>query len=112
MTAPLWSCTSGSTSSYSAADENADPLVDLNRAEEIELPFLTVGVAAGVSGVEGEQGGGKDKVVTLVLETRVQAARLEGMMTVGVDGCRRVGESLDAVVRAHGKRVLKGVVSE
>lgn len=45
MSAPLWSCTSGSTSSYSAADEGADPLLDLNRLEESELPFLTVGVA-------------------------------------------------------------------
>lgn len=107
MTAPLWSCTSGSTSSYSAADEGADPLLDLNRLEEMELPFLTVGVAGGVEGV-----GGEDRVVVLVAETRVQGSRLEGMLAVGVDGCRRVGEILDGVVRAHGKRVLEGRASE
>lgn len=108
MTSPLWSCTSGSTSTYSSADESADPLLDLNRNEEMELPFLTVGIAGGLAG--GESGEGGDKVVVLVMETRVQASRLEGMVAVGVDGCRRVGELLDEVIRAHGKRVLEGIV--
>lgn len=44
------------------------------------------------------------------MENRVQGSRLEGMLAVGVDGCRRVGEILDGVVRAHGKRVLDGRV--
>jgi len=101
MTSPLWSCTSGSTSSYSSADESADPLLDLNRNEEMELPFLTVGIAGAGSG---------GKVVTLVMETRVQGSRVEGMLAVGVDGCRRVGEILDEVVRSHGKKILDGRV--
>jgi len=106
MTSPLWSCTSGSTSSYSSADESADPLLDLNRNEEMELPFITVGVA----GRKREAGEVGDKVVLLVGESRVQGSRLEGMLAVGVDGCVKVGEILDEVVRAHGKKILDGRV--
>lgn len=76
----------------------------------MELPFLTVGVAGGVMGTGGDGMGGGDKVVVLVMETRVQGSRLEGMVAVGVDGCRRVGELLDEVVRGHGKKILDGMV--
>src|ERR1700712_1345683 len=38
----ICACTAGSTSSYSSNDEQADPLLDLNSQEEMELPFLTV----------------------------------------------------------------------
>ncbi|KAL8654020.1 MAG: hypothetical protein Q9210_001761 [Variospora velana] len=92
-------CTSGSTSSYSTNDETADPLLDLNGTEEQELPFLTVGTL-----------GAGDKVSVLVMESRVQARRLEGMLAVGVDGCKQVREILDQVVRRHGKRILESVV--
>ncbi|KAL8760578.1 MAG: hypothetical protein Q9184_003249 [Pyrenodesmia sp. 2 TL-2023] len=92
-------CTSGSTSSYSSNDEAADPLLDLNGTEEQELPFLTVGTL-----------GAGDKVSVLVMESRVQASRLEGMLAVGVDGCKQVREILDQVVRTHGKRILESVV--
>ncbi|KAL8646587.1 MAG: hypothetical protein Q9226_006795 [Calogaya cf. arnoldii] len=88
-------CTSGSTSSYSSNDEAADPLLDLNGTEEQELPFLTVGTL-----------GAGEKVSVLVMESRVQAMRLEGMLAVGVDGCKQVKEILDQVVRRHGKRIL------
>lgn len=72
-----------------------DPLLDLSLAEEQELPFVTVGTL-----------GGSEKVSVLVMESRVEFARLEGMLAVGVDGCKQVREILDGVVRARGKRLL------
>ncbi len=91
------SCTAGSTSSYSSNDEKADPLLDLNNMEEQELPFLTVATV-----------GASDDVAVLVMETRVQVGRLEGMLAVGVDGCKQVREILDKVVRERGERMLEG----
>ncbi len=61
------------------------------------MPFLTVATL-----------GETDKVCVLVLETRVQSQRLEGMLAVGVDGCKQVRTLLDGVVRERGKRVLDG----
>jgi exosome complex component RRP41 len=92
-------CTAGSTSSYSSNDEKADPLLDLNGLEEQELPFLTVATL-----------GASDRVSVLVMETRVQVGRLEGMLAVGVDGCKQVRSILDGVVRRQGKKILDGVV--
>jgi len=71
-------CTAGSTSSYSSNDEKADPLLDLNGLEEQELPFLTVATL-----------GESDRVSVLVMETRVQVGRLEGMLAVGWMGVSR-----------------------
>ena len=93
-------CTSGSTSSYTSNDESADPLLDLNGMEEQELPYLTVGTL-----------GAGEKVSVLVMETRVQFGRLEGMLAVGVDGCKQVREILDQVVRRQGKHILESAVS-
>ncbi|KAF7197807.1 Exosome complex component ski6 [Pseudocercospora fuligena] len=90
-------CTTGSTASYASNDEEADPLLDLNGMEELELPFLTIGTS-----------GGEDKVNVLIMETRVQVARMEAMVTVGLDGCKQVRQLLDQVVRDHGKKLLKG----
>ena len=89
-------CTAGSTSSYAANDEAADPLLDLNGLEEQELPYLTVATV-----------GATDNVVSLVMDTRVQVQRLEGMLAVGVDGCKQVREILDAVVKERGKKLLE-----
>ena len=91
------SCTAGSTSSYASNDEQADPLLDLNSVEEQELPFLTVGTV-----------GDTDRVSILVMESRVQVGRLEGMLAVGVDGCKQVRAILDGVVRERGARILEG----
>lgn len=102
MPSYICACTAGSTSSYSSNDEKADPLLDLNLSEEQELPFLTVATA-------GEGDG--DGVVALVMETRVQAGRLEGMLAVGVDGCKQVREILDGVVRSRGKKTLAGATA-
>jgi len=93
----ICACTAGSTSSYSSNDEKADPLLDLNNMEEQELPFLTVATV-----------GNSDDVVVLVMENRVQVGRLEGMLAVGVDGCKQVREILDGVVRQRGSRMLEG----
>ena len=91
----ICACTAGSTSSYSSNDEAADPLLDLNLMEEQELPFLTVATL-----------GESDKVAVCVMESRVQMGRLEGMLAVGVDGCKQVRTILDGVVRRQGKKVL------
>src|SRR5437762_11858037 len=58
MTDYIVACTAGSTSSYSSNDESADPLLDLNSLEEMELPFLTVGTL-----------GAGEKVSVLIMET-------------------------------------------
>lgn len=89
-------CTAGSTSSYAAGDDAADPLLDLNTQEEQELPFLTVATL-----------GSSDRVVALVCESRVQVSRLEGMLVVGVDGCKEVRQLLDRVVRDRGAQMIR-----
>lgn len=89
-------CTTGSTASYASNDEEADPLLDLNGVEELELPFLTMGTS-----------GGEDKVNVLIMETRIQLPRLEAMISVGLDGCKQIRAVLDGIVRDHGKKLLK-----
>ncbi|ORY55913.1 3' exoribonuclease family, domain 1-domain-containing protein [Pseudomassariella vexata] len=96
MTDYLVACTAGSTSSYAANDDAADPLLDLNTQEETELPGLTVATV-----------GATDKIAVLVCESRVQVGRLEGMMAVAADGCKQVREILDEVVRQQGARMIK-----
>lgn len=88
-------CTAGSTASYTANDEGADPLLDLNGLEEQELPFLTVGTL-----------GATEEISVLMMETRVQMQRVEGMLSVAVDGCKQIKRILDQIVRTHGKIVL------
>lgn len=88
-------CTSGSTSSYTANDETADPLLDLNNQEEQELPFITVATF-----------GASDRVAALMCESRVQISRLEGMLAVGVSGCHQVRTLLDNVIRERGRKLI------
>lgn len=75
----------------------SDPLLDLNAIEEQELPWLTVATV-----------GAGERVSVLVLEKRVRPEWVEGMLAVGVDGCKQVREILDQVVRRHGNVVLQG----
>ncbi|KAK4149927.1 3' exoribonuclease family, domain 1-domain-containing protein [Chaetomidium leptoderma] len=96
MTDYVAACTAGSTSTYAAGDEGADPLLDLNHQEEQELPGLTVATL-----------GESDRVAVLVCESRVQVSRLEGMLAVGVDGCKQMREILDRVVRDKGQRMIQ-----
>lgn len=90
---------SGSESESGYEAGSADPLLDLNGTEEQELPWLTVGTV-----------GAGERVSVLVMESRVPVGRLEGMLAVGVDGCKQVREILDGAVRRQGKRVLQSVV--
>ena len=77
-------------------DDVDDPLLDLNGLEEQELPYLTVGTL-----------GASDKVVVCVLETRMHASRLEEMLAIGTDGCKRVRAIMDTVIRSHGRRMVE-----
>ncbi|CAJ2500767.1 Uu.00g036200.m01.CDS01 [Anthostomella pinea] len=102
MTDYLVACTAGSTSSYAANDDRADPLVDLNNQEEQELPFLTMATL-----------GATDKVAVLVCESRVQVSRLEGMMAAAADACKGVRDFLDQVIREKGhKMVTEGTIEK
>jgi len=93
----LVACTSGSTSSLED-DKPGDPVLDLNGSEEQEIPFLTVATV----------GNEDDRVAVLVMESRCQATgRLEGMMAVGIDGCKQVRGILEGVVRKQGKAFLR-----
>ncbi|QUC17515.1 uncharacterized protein UV8b_01756 [Ustilaginoidea virens] len=96
MTDYIAACTAGSTSSYAAGDESADPLLDLNSQEEQELPFLTVASL-----------GDSDRVVALVCESRLQVSRLEGMLVVGLDGCKQVKKFLDKTIKDRGVKMIK-----
>lgn len=98
-------CTSGTTTTTSmpipdpenSTSDPSDPLLDLNASEEQELPWLTVATV-----------GAGEMVSVLVLEKRVRPEWVEGMLAVGVDGCKQVREILDQVVRRHGHVVLQG----
>ena len=92
MTDYLVACTAASSASTSDSD-NTDPLLDLNALEEQELPFLTVGTL-----------GASEKISVLLMESRVRMERVEGMLAVGVEGCKRMREILDRVVKGYGKR--------
>ncbi|KAF2458407.1 3' exoribonuclease family, domain 1-domain-containing protein [Lineolata rhizophorae] len=122
MTDYLVACTAGSTASVNSQgdDDVADPLIDLNGLEEVDVPFLTAGTLRSTDDEDDEEmldvgregvGGGVQKVSVLVLETRVQVGRVEEMLAVAVDGCRRVREVLDGVVRAHGRRLLRSAAN-
>lgn len=95
------------SSMASTGRERPEPVLDLNVAEEQELPFLTVGSVRGTSGRE-------DMVATLIMESRIQAGEgrsgsaLEVMLGVGLDGCKSVRGRMEDVVRKHGKRVMEG----
>lgn len=97
MTDYVSSVTVATTAAYADKEEDADPVLDVNGLEEVELPYLTLAAMG-------------DRVVVLIMETRVQVGRLEGMVAVGLDGCREVRGILDGVVRAHGKKLLEGKV--
>ena len=114
MTDYLVACTAGRTINQSASGQNKqtksqipglaslvedvdDPLLDLNRLEEQELPFLTVATVGALG----------DQVVVCLLETRMDVDGLEEMLNAGIGGCRKVKEVLDRAVRAHGVRMAE-----
>lgn len=91
-------CTAGShstgNSKNKSEDEKENPLLDLNNYEESDLPSVTVAAI-----------GGGEKITLLQLEAKVRLDRLEGMMAVALDGCGKLRELLDEIVRGHGNEV-------
>lgn len=97
----LCAVSSGVIENIDEGSGRVEPLLDLNGSEEMEVPFLTVATVGGL-GVE-------DRVSVLVMETRCQAGdgRLEGMMAVGVDGCKQVRTLMEATIRKYGVKMLR-----
>jgi exosome complex component RRP41 len=97
----LCAVSSGVVENIDEESGRVEPLLDLNGSEEMEVPFLTVATVGGL-GVE-------DRVSVLVMESRCQAGdgRLEGMMAVGVDGCKQVRTLMEGTIRRHGVKVLR-----
>jgi exosome complex component RRP41 len=77
-------------------EEAADPLLDVNHIEEGELPHLTVATL-----------GATERITLLTMESKVHLGMMEGMLAVAVDGCRKLREMLDEVVRAHGSEIAR-----
>ena len=105
MPSILAAVTSGHITSTDDTAASTDPVLDLSNVEEQELPFLSIATVAAMPGEE-------DKVSVLVMESRIQieqsGGKLDGMLALGVDGCKRVRDVMEGVVRAHGAKVLRG----
>jgi exosome complex component RRP41 len=88
-----------------SSSSSSDPVLDLSNAEEQELPFLSLATVAAMPGED-------DKVSVLVMESRIQVeqggGKLDGMLALGIDGCKRVRKVLEDVVRGHGAKILRG----
>ncbi|GME95819.1 unnamed protein product [[Candida] boidinii] len=67
------------------------PLLDLNTLEENDLSFVTMGVI-----------GDSDKIGLLLLEDRLPLDKLESVLSIGIEGCHRIRELMDDVVRNFG----------
>ncbi|KAF2465266.1 exosome complex exonuclease RRP41 [Lindgomyces ingoldianus] len=91
----LVACTAASSATSDSSSDNSDPLLDLNSLEEQELPFLTVGTL-----------GKTERVSVLLMETRVRNERVEGMLAVGIEGCKSMRDILDGVVKGYGKKFI------
>lgn len=106
---PMPSILTAVTSGYiTSSDDMAaftDPVLDLSNVEEQELPFLSIATVAAMPG-------GEDGVSVLIMESRLQlgqnGGKLDEMLAVGVDGCKRVRLVIEDVVRAHGAKILRG----
>lgn len=93
-------CTAGSyfVRGGNNPEDEGDPLLDMNNLEEADLPSVTVGTI-----------GGGEKITLLQLETKVRLEKLEGMMAVALDGCGKLRELMDEIVRAHGNEVVRRI---
>ncbi len=105
MPSILAAVTSGHITSTDDTAASTDPVLDLSNAEEQELPFMSIATVAAMPGEE-------DKISVLVMESRVQieqgGGKLDGMLALGVEGCKRVRDVMEGVVRAHGAKILRG----
>jgi len=77
-------------------DEGTDPLLDVNGAEESDLPSLTVATL-----------GKSEKITLLQMESKVPLARLEGMLAAAVDGCMKVTDIVREIVKKHGLEIVQ-----
>jgi len=77
-------------------EESADPLLDVNHIEEGELPHLTVATL-----------GNSERITLLHMESRVHLGMMEGMLAVAVDGCSKLRDMMDGVVRKHGNELAR-----
>lgn len=92
-------CTAGSHSVRSGTNfevEGEDPLLDMNNIEESDLPGVTIATI-----------GNSEKITLLQLETKVRLERLEGMMAVALDGCGKLKEVMDDIVRTYGNEMAR-----
>ena len=82
-----------------------EPILDLNLAEEQELPFLSV---ATVTGIQGDE----DRVSVLMMESRCQISGgstiVENMLGIGLDGCKQVRQTMEDIIRKHGSKIMQG----
>jgi len=82
-----------------------EPILDLNNAEEQELPFLTLGTVRGDMDEE-------DKISVLMMDSRVQLTGTDNpaevMLRIGLDGCRSVRRTMEEVIRKHRTKVMQG----
>ena len=89
-------------------NDTLDPLLDLSLPEEQELPMLTVGtttaVPVGENAMDTDEG--EMKVSVLSMDSKVHYSYIETMLAVGVDGCKRIREVLDGVIKGSGRVVL------
>ena len=103
MPSILTAISSGSIAPTNDESARPEPILDLNNAEEQELPFLSI---ATVSPKQDEE----DKVSVLMMESRCQIgginSKMESMMATGVDGCNQVRKKLEEVIRKHGAKVI------
>ena len=91
-------------------NETLDPLLDMSSPEELELPFMTVGNTNPILGsIESMDDDDENQMISIIqMESRVHISYLETMFAVGLDGCKKVRQILNGVIKEAGRRVLKG----
>ncbi|KIX08195.1 uncharacterized protein Z518_02851 [Rhinocladiella mackenziei CBS 650.93] len=104
MPSILAAISSGSITPADDSSAKPEPILDLNNAEEQELPFLSIATVSGQQGLE-------DKVSALMMESRCQIgganSKLESMLATGVDGCKQMRRKMEEVIRKHGAKVMQ-----
>jgi len=105
MPSILASITTGTIIPTDNSLSRPEPVLDLNNAEEVELPFMNLATVRGQTGSE-------DQISVLLMETKVQMSEannpLEIMLRIGLDGCAQVRSHLEGVIRRHGRRMTQG----
>lgn len=104
MPSILAAISSGSITPTDDSSAKPEPILDLNNAEEQELPFLSIATVSAQQGVE-------DKVSVLMMESRCQIgganSKMESMLATGLDGCKQVRRKMEEVIRKHGAKIMQ-----